>query len=302
MARTFRGDHAVILAPWGEPTTDWTCLMQTGCQAKWGSQQVPYQTAPMQQAVSNMRAAGYRGPISIPCIDFANACGQLPDGTLFDGSSWLQSRPADPAHQLIAEAHIYGKNACDTTACFDSSLLPLARTVPLIFGETGETYDHSDCGSHFINTFMDWADHHGTGYETWVWDAWGNCSALIRELPRHALLRRSGARSRRTTWRAAAATEGWSTPHLGWLGGSAVRTDHQFNKSSELIERNRKCHSAPPPLPRSAVSPSPVSPSAPPGPSPPPRRPAPAGRSSTGTPTATSPTSPPSTASRPASA
>jgi endoglucanase len=80
---------------------------------------------------------------------------------------------------LIAEAHIYGKNVCATAACFNSSLTPITRVVPLIFGETGETYDASDCGSHYISTFLDWADHHGVGYETWTWDTWGNCHALI---------------------------------------------------------------------------------------------------------------------------
>ena len=26
---------------------------------------------------------------------------------------------------------------------------------------------------------MDWVDRHGVGYETWTWDTWGNCDALI---------------------------------------------------------------------------------------------------------------------------
>jgi endoglucanase len=180
MARTFHGDQGVILAPWGEPTTDWACFMSTGCQATFGSHRISYHTAPMTQAVSRMRAAGYRGPIAIPCINFANACGLQPDGTLYDGSTWLLSRPSDPLGQLIAEAHIYGKNTCETVACFDASLLPVARVVPLMFGETGETYDASSCGSSHITTFLNWADSHGVGYEAWVWDAWGNCSALIR--------------------------------------------------------------------------------------------------------------------------
>ncbi len=51
----------------------------------------------------------------------------------------------------------------------------------MIFGETGETYDASDCGSSYISTFMNWADAHGVGYEAWVWNIWGNCSALIAD-------------------------------------------------------------------------------------------------------------------------
>lgn len=180
MATTFRNDPDVILAPWGEPTVGWTCFMRTGCdnEATFGGSF--YRTASMQQAVDRMRGAGYKGVIAIPCINYANACGALPDGSLYRGSTWLMSRPTDPAGQLIAEAHVYGKNSCDTTACFDSSMAPITKVVPLIFGETGETYDASDCGSHHISTFMDWADQHGVGYETWTWDTSGNCGALIR--------------------------------------------------------------------------------------------------------------------------
>ena len=43
---------------------------------------------------------------------------------------------------------------------------PVAAAVPLVFGETGETYDASSCGSTNISTFMNWADAHGVGYAT----------------------------------------------------------------------------------------------------------------------------------------
>jgi endoglucanase len=181
MATTFRHDPNVILAPWGETTIGWTCFMRSGCnnQATFRLTGAYYQTASMQQAVDRMRGAGYKGVIAIPCINYANACGTLPDGTLYGGSTWLSSRPRDRANQLIAEAHVYGKNACATAACFNSSMAPITRVVPLIFGETGETYDASDCGSQNVSTFMDWADRDGVGYVAWTWDTWGNCGALI---------------------------------------------------------------------------------------------------------------------------
>ncbi len=65
-------------------------------------------------------------------------------------------KPSDPLNQLMAEAHIYGKNTCDTTTCFTNTLAPVAASVPLLFGETGETYDASSCGSTNISTFMNW--------------------------------------------------------------------------------------------------------------------------------------------------
>ncbi|MGI8430513.1 MAG: cellulase family glycosylhydrolase [Solirubrobacteraceae bacterium] len=181
MATTFRDDSEVILAPWGEPTVGWTCFMRTGCGNEATFAGSYYRTASMQEAVDRMRGAGYKGVIAIPCVNYANACGALPDGSLFRGSTWLMSRPLDPAGQLIAEAHVYGKNSCVTTACFDSSMAPITKVVPLIFGEAGETYDHTDCGARHISTFMEWADHHGVGYEAWTWDTWRNCGALIRD-------------------------------------------------------------------------------------------------------------------------
>jgi len=179
MAETFKNDPNVILAPWGETTVGWECFMRKGCdnEAMWGSQY--YLTAAMQQAVDLMRKAGYTGVISIPCIDYANACGKI-DGSNYGGSTWLKSRPHDPDHQMIAEAHVYGLNLCETVACFDSSMAPITKVVPMIFGETGETYNGSGCGPKYISVFMNWAGAHGVGYEAWTWDTWGGCGVLIK--------------------------------------------------------------------------------------------------------------------------
>jgi hypothetical protein len=169
LATTFKNDPNVILAPWGETIVNANCFLNGGvCEATYGSANTPYNTAGMQQAVNLMRQAGYNGVISIPGIDYAN-----------DLSQWLSHKPSDPLNQLIAEAHIYGKNTCDTTTCFNNTLAPVAASVPLIFGETGETYDDSDCGSSYISTFMNWADAHGVGYEAWTWDTWGTCGSLV---------------------------------------------------------------------------------------------------------------------------
>jgi endoglucanase len=171
LAATFRDDPNVILAPWGETVVDAGCFLAGGvCEATYGSANTPYATAGMQQAVQTMRAAGYRGVIAVPGVDYAN-----------DLTGWLAHRPRDPLRQLVAEAHVYGKNTCSSVGCFNRTLLPVARRVPLVLGETGESYDASDCGSDAIATFLRWADAHGVGYETWVWDTWQNCSALISD-------------------------------------------------------------------------------------------------------------------------
>jgi hypothetical protein len=97
---------------------------------------------------------------------------------------WVFNDPevaVDPLGQLMAEAHIYGNNTCSTTECFDTNIAPVAAQVPVVFGETGETYDASSCGSTNISRIMDWADAHGVGYEAWTWNIWATCNALISD-------------------------------------------------------------------------------------------------------------------------
>jgi endoglucanase len=171
LATTFKNDSNVILAPWGETVVNADCFLNGGvCEATYGSGNTAYNTAGMQQAVNVMRQAGYTGVISIPGIDYAN-----------DLTQWLSHEPNDPQHQLIAEAHVYGKNTCSSTTCLTNQMGPVAAQVPLIFGETGETWDDSDCGSTYISAIMGWADSHGVGYQAWTWDTWGTCGSLISD-------------------------------------------------------------------------------------------------------------------------
>jgi endoglucanase len=169
LARAFRSDPNVILAPWGETIVDAHCFLRGGvCEATYGKRNSPYRTAGMQQAVTVMRRAGYRGPIAIPGLDYAN-----------DLSRWLSHRPRDPLHQLVAEAHVYGNNTCASLACLDRTMGPVAVRVPLVLGEAGETYDDSSCGSTNIARVIGWADAHDAGYAAWTWDTWGTCGSLV---------------------------------------------------------------------------------------------------------------------------
>jgi endoglucanase len=169
MAATFRSDPNVILAPWGETTVNARCFLRGGCQATYGPANTGYRVAGMQQAVTAMRAAGYGGIIAIPGTNYGN-----------DLSQWVSHIPRDPRHQLIAEAHVYGGNACADVACFQATYAPVSRRVPLVFSETGESYTSKDCGTRHISTIVDWADAHRVGYEVWAWDTWGTCGILIR--------------------------------------------------------------------------------------------------------------------------
>ena len=169
MASTFKNDPNVVLAPWGETNVNANCFLDGGCAATYSPSNTRYRVAGMQQAVTVMRQAGYRGIIAIPGIDYGN---NLAD--------WLSHMPRDSRHQLIAEAHVYGHQTCDDVACFQATYAPVARRVPLVFGETGESYVNTDCGTRHISTIVNWADAHRVGYEAWAWDTWGNCGILIR--------------------------------------------------------------------------------------------------------------------------
>jgi hypothetical protein len=124
----------------------------------------------MQGALDAVRSTGATNVVTVSGIDYANNLSQ-----------WLANKPSDPLNQLMAEAHVYGGNTCSSTTCLNSDYAPVAASVPLVFGETGETYDSSSCGSSNVSTFMNWADAHNVSYEAWVWDTWGNCGSLISD-------------------------------------------------------------------------------------------------------------------------
>jgi hypothetical protein len=169
LARTFKSDRNVVLAPWGEPVVEASCLLKGGCTVPFNDN-VSYKAAGMQQAVTVMRRAGFKGPIVIPGIDYANNL-----------THWLSHKPKDPLKQLVAEAHVYGKNTCSSSSCLTQTMAPVARKVPLVFGETGPSYDDSECGSATISRLLTWAEAHGVGYETWTWDTWDTCNSLISD-------------------------------------------------------------------------------------------------------------------------
>jgi hypothetical protein len=65
----------------------------------------------------------------------------------------------------VASFHNYAGQACDTTACWNRTIAPVARRVPVVTGEFGET----DCRATHVNRYMSWADKRGIGYLAWAW-------------------------------------------------------------------------------------------------------------------------------------
>ncbi len=80
----------------------------------------------MQDLVNAVRSTGAKNVILIGGLSYSN-----------DLSEWLTFRPYDSINQIAASAHLYNFNACSTSSCWESQLLPVAKQVPLIIGEFG---------------------------------------------------------------------------------------------------------------------------------------------------------------------
>src|SRR5436190_4667489 len=164
IANAFKNDPNTIIGLQSEPhAITYACWKNGGASCSVG-----YTALGMQGALNAVRSTGATNVVTASGIDYANNL-----------SGWLANKPSDSLNQLMAEAHVYGGNSCSSTSCFDANYAPVAAAVPMVFGETGESYDDSDCGSSYISTFLTWADAHGVGYEAWTWDTWGTCGSLI---------------------------------------------------------------------------------------------------------------------------
>jgi hypothetical protein len=162
VAGTFKGDQGIVFDLYNEPfTTDWNCWLN-GCQIT-GSAAGNYTAAGIQQLITTVRATGAQNLIMAGGIAFAN-----------DVSGWLSHRPSDPAGNLAASFHVYNFNVCNSTACWSSSVGPLAAQVPVITGEIGE----NDNASGFITGYMAFADGLGLSYLGWAWNTNSNPSLI----------------------------------------------------------------------------------------------------------------------------
>src|SRR5581483_11505121 len=152
VAAAFRSDPAVVFDLYNEPhDISWSCWLN-GCTTSAG-----WQAAGMQSLLDAVRGAGARQPVMAGGLGWSS-----------DLSAWLANEPVDPAHQLVASAHLYNFSGCNTSSCWDQTIGPVARSVPVVTGELGE----NDCGTSFIQSYVGWADAHGVSYLGWTWDTW----------------------------------------------------------------------------------------------------------------------------------
>jgi len=158
VARAFAANHGVIFDLFNEPyITSWSCWLN-GCPVRYqlGRKTVGYEGAGMQRLVNAVRSTGARQPIMLGGLKYAS-----------DESQWLDFEPVDPEHQLIVSFHTYNFGSCNTEACWNSTIAPLAEKLPVITGEMGE----NGCKQTYIDGYMSWADRHGVSYLGWAWDA-----------------------------------------------------------------------------------------------------------------------------------
>jgi hypothetical protein len=156
VSRTFRSSPTVMFDLYNEPNgVSWQCW-RNGCVLPKG-----WRTAGMQMLVNAVRSTGARQPIIAAGLDSAN-----------DLSSWLRYQPYDPVGQLVAGFHAYNFMPCATVACWNGTVSPVARRVPVVTTEMGE----AGCNAAFINSFMGWADRADVSYLGWSWNPAG-CGA-----------------------------------------------------------------------------------------------------------------------------
>jgi endoglucanase len=182
-AAAFKSDHGLIFDPvtevamadWNDPHPDppgqWSCWLN-GCTIDSVYNGAPrYAAAGLQSIVDAIRATGATQPIILGGLDY-NA----------DLSQLLAYLPKDPAHQLVASAHVYdfvqGKGVAST---FRNQLEPIAKHLPVILGELGER--HCDSGSaaftRRVLSLIDGEQQRGNliGVLEWTWNSGGgwNC-------------------------------------------------------------------------------------------------------------------------------
>jgi len=160
VAATFRSNRGVIFDLFNEPyLTGWPCW-RNGCTTTYDDNgtSVSYRTAGMQQLVDAVRSAGAATPLMLGGLAWSS-----------DESQWRKYEPYDPAHQLVVSFHTYNFSGCSNPACWNSTIAPLARVVPVVTGEFGE----DGCKPAYALAYMPWADAHGVSYLGWTWDSTG---------------------------------------------------------------------------------------------------------------------------------
>jgi Cellulase (glycosyl hydrolase family 5) len=160
VAKTFEHNHGVMFDLFNEPyISSWKCWLH-GCATTYNDSgaTVTYKAVGMQRLVDAVRSTGATQPLMLGGLAWSS-----------DESGWLTHEPTDPDHQLVVSFHTYNFSGCNDKSCWRSTIAPLAKKVPIVTGELGE----SGCKDTYIDSYMPWADSHGISYLGWTWDSTG---------------------------------------------------------------------------------------------------------------------------------
>lgn len=150
-SRTDRAGQAVF-------DLTWPCWRDGGCEAPVEDVETPtnglvtYPAQGMARLVQVIREAGAEQPVILGGIGGAR-----------DVSRWLELAPRDD--QLVASFHTSAEGACVTEACWDSTLLPLRGSVPVLTGEVRASSQRDP----YVRRYLAWAERHRIGAIFWVW-------------------------------------------------------------------------------------------------------------------------------------
>lgn len=163
IAQTFKSNPAVLFDLFNEPHdlqslngSEWPC---------WANDCAGY--TGMNQLVQAVRSTGAHNVVLLAGLGWAS-----------DVSEWAQFVPNDPLHQEAVSFHVYGGHSlCTTADCWTQTLLPLARSYPVIVSEFGEMQCGAPSSIAWLNQFMNFAYNNHLSMLAWTWDNWqGDCA------------------------------------------------------------------------------------------------------------------------------
>lgn len=157
VANTFKNNGSVIFELYNEPNSiSWSCWLNGGSSCS----NPPFPIAGMQTLLNSVRATGATNLVVMGGLAWSN-----------DLTGWLANEPKDPLNNIGATWHVYNFNACTTTSCWTTQVLPVTNKVPLIATEVGE----NDCGGSFDTQVYNWLNSINQNYTGWAWFP-GGCS------------------------------------------------------------------------------------------------------------------------------